>query len=106
MTDTQGEAPLYTQSTSTQEPPLPVVTTPLPTDIQHVEEENEKLRTVNIQLCNEGNRLKRSQDEQVARLHAVDDALDEVRGRLINVLKVWNERSAGDLAILLEDGFP
>jgi hypothetical protein len=30
MTDTQGEAPLYTQSTSTEEPPLPGVATPLP----------------------------------------------------------------------------
>ena len=76
------------------------------TDIQQLEEENEKLRTGNIQLCNEGNHLKRSQDEQVARLHAIDDALDEVRGRLIGVLKVWNERSVGDLAILPEDGFP
>ncbi|OGE46869.1 hypothetical protein PENARI_c067G00368 [Penicillium arizonense] len=161
MTDTQGEAPLYTQSTSTEEPPLPGVATPLPikthdiekqtlavepfrpilevlkqieeedtelafrtarlvgyirclwescvskhTDIQQLEEENEKLRTGNIQLCNEGNHLKRSQDEQVARLHAIDDALDEVRGRLIGVLKVWNELSVGDLAILPEDGFP
>lgn len=76
------------------------------TDIQQLEEENEKLRTGNIQLCNEGNRLKHCQDEQVARLHAIDDALDEVRGRLIGVLKVWNERSVGDLAILPEDGFP
>ncbi|OQE54952.1 hypothetical protein PENNAL_c0326G11289, partial [Penicillium nalgiovense] len=76
------------------------------TDIQQLEEENEKLRTGNIQLCNEGNRLKRCQDEQVARLHTIDDALDEVRGRLIGVLKVWNDRSVGDLAILPEDGFP
>ncbi|CAP91112.1 hypothetical protein EN45_025140 [Penicillium chrysogenum] len=160
-TGTQAEAPLYTQSSPTEEPPLPDVATPLPTlnhdierqtlavepfrpilevlkqieeedtelafraahlvgyirclwescvskhtDIQQLEEENEKLRTGNIQLCNEGNRLKRYQDEQVSRLHAIDDALDEVRGRLIGVLKVWNDRSVGDLAILPEDGFP
>ncbi|KAJ5260631.1 uncharacterized protein N7525_007411 [Penicillium rubens] len=161
VTGTQVEAPLYTQPSPTEEPPLPGVPTPPPTqnhdierqtlavepfrpilevlkqieeedtelalraahlvgyirclwescvskhtDIQQLEEENEKLRTGNIQLCNEGNRLKHCQDEQVARLHAIDDALDEVRGRLIGVLKVWNERSVGDLAILPEDGFP
>ncbi|KAF3000049.1 hypothetical protein E8E15_000343 [Penicillium rubens] len=141
-TGTQAEAPLYTQSSPTEEPPLPDVATPLPTlnhDIERqtlavepfrpilevlkqieeedtklafraaylqLEEENEKLRTGNIQLCNEGNRLKRYQDKQVSRLHAIDDALDEVRGRLIGVLKVWNDRSVGDLAILPEDGFP
>ncbi|KAJ5766700.1 uncharacterized protein N7511_004316 [Penicillium nucicola] len=76
------------------------------TDIQQLEEENEKLRTGNIQLCNDGKQLKHCQGEQVARLHAIDDALDEVRGRLIGVLKVWNERSVGDLAFLPEDGFP
>ncbi|OQD94892.1 hypothetical protein PENSOL_c023G10806 [Penicillium solitum] len=74
-------------------------------DSQHIEAENERLRTGNIQLCNEGNHLKHRQDEQVARLHAIDDALDEVRGKLIGVLKVWNERSVGELAILPEDEF-
>ncbi|KAJ5593523.1 hypothetical protein N7537_010427 [Penicillium hordei] len=160
VTGTQREAPLYTQPSSTEEPPLPGATTPRPTqnrdierqtlavepfrpilevlkqieedtelafraarlvgyirclwescvskhtDIQQLEEENEKLRTGNIQLCNEGSRLKHCQDEQVARLHAIDDALDEVRGRLIGMLKVWNDRSVGDLAILPEDGLP
>ncbi|KAJ5260668.1 hypothetical protein N7524_008607 [Penicillium chrysogenum] len=160
VTGTQEEAQLYTQPCLTEEPQIPGVATPLPTqnhdierqtlavepfrpildvlkqieqedselafraahlvgyirclwescvskhtDIQRLEEENEKLRTGNIQLCNEGNRLKHCQDEQVARLHAIDDALDEVRGRLIGVLKVWNDRSVGDLAILPEDGF-
>ncbi|CAG8244125.1 unnamed protein product [Penicillium salamii] len=71
-----------------------------------IEAANEKLRTGNIQLCNEGSHLKHRQDEQVARLHAIDDALDEVRGKLIGVLKVWNERSVGELAILPEDEFP
>ncbi|CAG8018721.1 hypothetical protein DTO013E5_10224 [Penicillium roqueforti] len=75
-------------------------------DSQQIEAANEKLRTGNIQLCNEGNHLKHRQDEQVARLHAIDDALDEVRGKLIGVLKVWNERSVGELAILPEDEFP
>ncbi|KAJ5775810.1 uncharacterized protein N7511_000821 [Penicillium nucicola] len=161
MSDTQREAPLYTQPSSTDQTLLAGVDTPLPTpnhsiekqtltvepfrpildvlkqieeedselacraarlvayvrslwdscvskhtDVQQLEEENEKLRTGNIQLCNDGNQLKHCQDEQVARLHAIDDALDEVRGRLIGVLKVWNERSVGDLAILPEDGFP
>jgi hypothetical protein len=75
-------------------------------DSQQIEAANEKLRTGNIQLCNEGNHLKHRQEEQVARLHAIDDALDEVRGKLIGVLKVWNERSVGELAILPEDEFP
>jgi hypothetical protein len=52
------------------------------------------------------NPLKHCQDEQVARLHAIDDALDEVRGKLIGVLKVWNDRSVGELAILPENEFP
>jgi hypothetical protein len=39
-------------------------------------------------------------------MHAIDDALDEVRGKLIGVLKVRNERSVGELAILPEDEFP
>ncbi|KAJ5535544.1 hypothetical protein N7527_001798, partial [Penicillium freii] len=42
-------------------------------------------------------------DKQVARLHAIDDALDEVRRKLIGVLKVWNGRSVGELAILPEE---
>ncbi|KAI2736056.1 hypothetical protein DTO013E5_10131 [Penicillium roqueforti] len=75
-------------------------------DTQQIEAANAKLGTGNIQLCNEGNHLKHRQDEQVARLHAIDDALDEVRGKLIGVLKVWNERSVGELAILPEDEFP
>ncbi|OQD82985.1 hypothetical protein PENSOL_c167G01343 [Penicillium solitum] len=75
-------------------------------DSQQIEAANEKLRTRNIQLCNEGNHLKHRQDEQVARLHSFDDALDEVRGKLIGVLKVWNDRSVGELAILPEDEFP
>ncbi|KAJ5941830.1 hypothetical protein N7516_001998 [Penicillium verrucosum] len=33
------------------------------TDIQQLEEENKTLRTRNIQLYNEGNRLKHCQDE-------------------------------------------
>jgi hypothetical protein len=41
-------------------------------DRQHIEAANEKLRTGNIQLCNEGNHLKHRQDEQVARLPAID----------------------------------
>lgn len=52
--------------------------------LEQLEEENEKLRTRNIQLCNEENRLKHCQVEQVACLHATNDALDEVRGRLRN----------------------
>lgn len=62
--------------------------------------------TGNIQLSNEESHFKRRQDKQVARLHAIDDALDEVRGKLIGVLKVWNERSVDELAILAEDEFP
>ncbi|KAJ5500675.1 hypothetical protein N7453_009726 [Penicillium expansum] len=76
------------------------------TDGKQLEEANEKLRAGNIQLCNEGNHLKLRQDEQVARLHSIENALDQVRGNLIGVLKVWNDRSAGDLAILPGDGFP
>lgn len=76
------------------------------TDGKQLEEANEKLRAGNIQLCNEGSHLKLRQDEQVARLHSIENALDEVRGNLIGVLKVWNDRSAGDLAILPGDGFP
>ncbi|KAJ6128523.1 hypothetical protein N7471_009740 [Penicillium samsonianum] len=76
------------------------------TDGKQLEEENEKLRTGNIQLYNEGSHLKLRQDEQVARLHSIENALDEVRGNLIGVLKVWNDRSAGELAILPGDGFP
>ncbi|KAJ5365191.1 hypothetical protein N7517_008077 [Penicillium concentricum] len=73
---------------------------------QQLEEVNEKLRAGNIQLCEEGNHLKLRQDEQVARLHTIDNALDEVRGNFIGVLKVWNDQSAGDSAILPRDGFP
>lgn len=76
------------------------------TDGKQLEEANEKLRAGNIQLCNEGSHLKLRQDEQVARLHSIKNALDEVRGNLLGVLKVWNDRSAGDLAILPGDGFP
>lgn len=75
-------------------------------DGQQLEEVNEKLRAGNIQLCKEGNYLKLRQDEQVARLHTIDNALDEVRGNFIGVLKVWNDRSAGDSAILPRDRFP
>ncbi|KAJ5862040.1 hypothetical protein N7455_006108 [Penicillium solitum] len=75
------------------------------TDGKQLEEANEKLRAGNIQLCNEGSHLKLRQDEQVARLHSIENALDEVRGNLIGILKVWNDRSAGDLAILPGDGF-
>ncbi|CRL27551.1 unnamed protein product [Penicillium camemberti] len=74
------------------------------TDGKQLEEANEKLRAGNIQLCNEGSHLKLRQDEQVARLHSIKNALDEVRGNLLGVLKVWNDRSAGDLAILPGDG--
>ncbi|KXG52622.1 uncharacterized protein PGRI_095720 [Penicillium griseofulvum] len=76
------------------------------TDGKQLEEANEKLRAGNIQLCNEGSHLKLRQDEQVARLHSIENALDEVRGNLIGVLKVWNDRSAADLAILPGDAFP
>lgn len=75
-------------------------------DSQQIEVANEKLRNGNIQLCNEGNHLKHRQHDQVTRLHAIDDALDEVRGKLIGVLKVWSERSVGELTILPEDEFP
>ncbi|CAG7957140.1 unnamed protein product [Penicillium salamii] len=75
-------------------------------DSHQIEAANEKLRIGNIQLCNEGNHLKHRQHDQVARLHAIDDALDEVRGKLIGVLKVWSERSVGELTILPEDEFP
>jgi hypothetical protein len=50
--------------------------------------------------------LNHRQDEQVARLHAIDKALNEVRGKLIGVLEVWNNRSVGELAILPEEEFP
>ncbi|OQE12806.1 hypothetical protein PENFLA_c062G03516 [Penicillium flavigenum] len=71
-------------------------------DSQQIEMANEKLRAGNIQLCNEGNHLKHRQDEQVARLHAIDDALDEVWGKLIGVLKVWNERSVERIKLVLD----
>ncbi|KAJ5365309.1 hypothetical protein N7517_008195 [Penicillium concentricum] len=74
--------------------------------LKQLEEVNEKLQAGNIQLCKEGNHLKLRQDEQVARLHTIDNALDEVRGNFIGVLKVWNDRPAGDSAILPRDGFP
>ena len=41
-------------------------------------------------------------DEQLSRLVSLEEALEQTQERLISVLKVWNQSSRGDLAMLMD----
>ncbi|KAI2791727.1 hypothetical protein POX_c04603 [Penicillium oxalicum] len=67
-------------------------------DNQRLEEANQVMRAENTQLCQEGEYLKRREEDQVARLVSFERSMDEVRQGLLGVLKDWNACSTGVLA--------
>ncbi|KAJ5642523.1 hypothetical protein N7490_006523 [Penicillium lividum] len=59
-------------------------------DIQRLEDANEALRADNAQHSGEADHLKHRQDDQLARLHAFESALEKTRQNLLGVLEDWN----------------
>ncbi|KAJ5993141.1 hypothetical protein N7451_008865 [Penicillium sp. IBT 35674x] len=74
-------------------------------DIQRLEEANQILRAGNAQHSGEADHLKHRQDDQLARLHAFESALERTRQNLLGVLDDWNSCAAADLAVVPDD-FP
>jgi hypothetical protein len=58
-------------------------------------EANDDLRETQQKLMNEKNRVQSSQDDQLTRLHFLDQALESSRLRLTEILKEWNRYSDG-----------
>lgn len=56
---------------------------------------NDGLRETQQKLMNEKNRIQSSHDNQLARLHFFDQALESSRLRLTEILKEWNRYSDG-----------
>jgi hypothetical protein len=56
---------------------------------------NDDLRETQQKLTNEKNRMQSSHDNQLARLHFFDQALESSRLRLTEILKEWNRYSDG-----------
>jgi hypothetical protein len=56
---------------------------------------NDGLRETQQKLMNEKNRMQSSHDDQLARLHFFDQALESSRLRLTEILKEWNRYSDG-----------
>lgn len=59
-------------------------------DVQRLETANQELRADNAQLYYEEDQLKRRQNAQIARLLSFEQALGNVRQRLLDALKDWN----------------
>jgi hypothetical protein len=51
---------------------------------------NDGLRETQQKLMNEKNRMQSSHDDQLARLHFLDQALESSRLHLTEILKEWN----------------
>lgn len=56
---------------------------------------NDGLRETQQKLVNEKNKMQSSHDDQLARLHFFDQALESSRLRLTEILKEWNRYSDG-----------
>jgi hypothetical protein len=56
---------------------------------------NDGQRENQQKLMNEKNRMQSSHDDQLARLHFLDQALESSRLRLTEILKEWNRYSDG-----------
>jgi hypothetical protein len=56
---------------------------------------NDGLRETHQKLLDEKNRMKSSHDDQLARLHFLDRALESSRLRLTEILKEWNRYADG-----------
>ncbi|KAJ5982109.1 hypothetical protein N7451_012209 [Penicillium sp. IBT 35674x] len=63
------------------------------------------LRADNAQQSGEADHLKHRQDDQLARLHSFESALERTRQNLLGVLEDWNSCAAADLAVVPDD-FP